>query len=182
MNATITANYLIYIMSDAFDDVTNMKLNKLLYYAQGHYLSKYGTPLFSDPIEAWDHGPVVPAVYSAYKRYGDRPITGYDQSTISAVTPQVSDILFGVARNYGKFSASALRNMTHVIDSPWDQVYHKGQAHTEIPLSLIQNYFADIGELKPAVKQFKESDFVGRRDKDGILVLPKEWDDEPETV
>lgn len=176
MNAAIIANYLIYIMAAAFDDVTNRKLNLFLYYAQGHYLSKYGTPLFSDPIEAWDCGPVVPAVYSAYKSCGSRPIKDYDLSVVSAVTPQVSDILFGVARNYGKYSGSALRNMTRVIGSPWDQVYHKGQEHTEIPISLIQSYFADIGELKPAVKHFKESDFVGWRDEDGILVLLKEWD------
>ena len=38
MTAIAVANYLLYIMGEAFDDLTNMKLNKLLYFAQGHYL------------------------------------------------------------------------------------------------------------------------------------------------
>lgn len=66
MEARTVANYMLYIMGDAFDDLTNMKINKLLYFAQGHYLREYGEPLFDDGIEAWDHGPVIPAVYSAY--------------------------------------------------------------------------------------------------------------------
>ena len=79
MNAKSTANYLIYIMLDAFNDLTNMKVNKLVYFAQGHCLSKYGRPLFTEPIEAWPHGPVVPEVYRAYRKYGDRPIEKYDE-------------------------------------------------------------------------------------------------------
>ena len=67
MTATTAANYLLYIMGEAFDDLTNMKLNKLLYFSQGHYLKKYGRPLFNNVIEAWGHGPVVPEVYSTYK-------------------------------------------------------------------------------------------------------------------
>lgn len=67
MTAIAVANYLLYIMGEAFDDLTNMKLNKLLYFAQGHYLQRYGKPLFDNAVEAWDHGPVVPEVYTAYK-------------------------------------------------------------------------------------------------------------------
>ena len=67
MTATTAATYLLYIMGEVFDDLTNMKLNKLLYFAQGYYLKKYGRPLFDNAIEAWEHGPVVPEVYSAYK-------------------------------------------------------------------------------------------------------------------
>lgn len=177
MDARMAANYMLYIMGDAFDDLTNMKINKLLYFAQGHYLSKYGKPLFDDGIEAWDHGPVIPAVYSAYKGNGDRPIKGYDSGTLAEVSPEAEEVLYGVARRYGKYTASALRNMTHVVGSPWDQVYQMNQAHVEIPLPVIRDYFAGMGELQPAAKQFKESDFIGYRDSDGVLVLPKEWDD-----
>lgn len=177
MEARVVANYMLYIMGDAFDDLTNMKMNKLLYFAQGHYLSKYGSPLFSDGIEAWDHGPVVPSVYNAYKEYGDRPINGYDEGLLSAMTPEAEDVIFGVARKYGKYTASALRNMTHVVGSPWDQVHKANRTHVEIPLPLIQNYFNGAEGLEPAAKQFNESDFIGYRDRDGVLVLPKEWDD-----
>lgn len=177
MKAVAAANYLLYIMSDAFDDLTNMKVNKLLYYAQGHYLVKYGIPLFEDRIEAWAHGPVVPDVYAAFKEYGDKPIDSYDADIIAEVTPEAEDVLYSVARKYGKYTASALRNMTHVVNSPWDRVHRSNQPHIEIPLQVIKNYFSEFEDLNPTTKQFKESDFIGYRDADGILVLPKEWDD-----
>ena len=178
MDAKTVANYMIYIMSDAFDDLTNMKINKLLYYAQGHYLCKFGKTLFDDKIEAWDHGPVVPAVYYAYKDYGDRPINNYDLGAISEITPEAEEILYGVARKYGKYTASALRNKTHAVGSPWDQVYQANRANNVIPLSVIQAFFETQGDLDQEVKQFKEDDYVGYRDENGLLVLPKEWDDE----
>lgn len=169
---------MIYIMSDAFDDLTNMKINKLLYYAQGHYLSKFAKALFDDRIEAWDHGPVVPTVYYAYKEYGDRPIKDYDLNAVSQITPEVEEVLYGVARKYGKYTASALRNKTHAIGSPWEQVYRANRANVEIPLPVIQAFFDAQGNLDQKTKQFEEDDYVGYRDKDGLLVLPKEWDDE----
>ena len=177
MDAKTVANYLVYIMSDAFDDLTNMKINKLLYFAQGHYLKKYKVPMFDDTIEAWEHGPVVPEVYVEYKRYGDKPITNYDESAVSEVPPEAENVLYGVARKYGRYTASALRNMTHVVGSPWDLVYQADQAHTEIPLSLIQSYFNAGDDIVPAVKVFKDSDFIGYRDEEGILVLPEDWND-----
>ncbi len=175
MTAKTIANYMLYIMGDAFDDLTNTKLNKLLYFAQGHYLSEYGEPLFDDAIEAWEQGPVIPAVYEAYKLNGDEPMNGYDVPSPSEVPPEAEDILFGVARRYGKYTASALRNMTSIVDSPWSQVYEEGTEHMEIPVSSIRDYFA-TERLEPPAKQYKESDFVGYRDSDGVLVLPKDWD------
>ncbi len=39
-------------------DVSNLRVQKLLYYAQGHYLAAKGIPLFDEAIQAWSHGPV----------------------------------------------------------------------------------------------------------------------------
>ena len=178
MDAMTAANYMLYIMSDTFDDLTNMKINKLLYFAQGYYLRKYGTPLFADGIEAWEHGPVVPEVYFAYKAYGDQPIKDYNSNIIADVSPEAEEVMYDVAREYGRYTASALRNTTHVVGSPWSKVYGGSHTCNVIPVSMIQSYFAELKELNPATKQFKESDFIGYRDKDGVLVLPKEWDDE----
>lgn len=178
MNARTAANYLLYIMGESFDDLTNMKINKLLYYAQGHCLKKYGRPLFADSIEAWEHGPVVPEVYAAFKSFGDRPIREYDQAMTADVPPEEEELLYAVARTYGRYTAGALRRMTHVVGSPWDQTYREGRAHLVIPLSVMEEYFSGMEELKPAEKRFRESDFIGWRDGDGVLVLPKDWDDE----
>jgi uncharacterized phage-associated protein len=49
--------------SDSEELISNMKLQKLLYYQQGFHLAYFGTPLFDEEIETWMYGPVVPAVY-----------------------------------------------------------------------------------------------------------------------
>lgn len=180
MKALDAANYLVYLMSDVCDDLTNMKLNKLLYYAQGHYLQKHGVPMFEDTIEAWDHGPVVAEVYNQYKVFENSVITTWNPALVSSVPPGAADILFEVAREYGKYTASALRNMTHVPNGPWDEVHHKGERHTAIPISSIRAFFSrpDAKQLHPLELNFTNDDFAGYRDSNGMLVLPREWNDE----
>ena len=178
MTALLAANYLICIMSLAFDDLTNAKINNLLYFAQGYYLQKFRKPLFPDEIEAWGQGPIVPAVYSKYKEYGDRPISAYDMGLADLVPEDAESLLFDIARTYGKYTASALRYMTQVIGSPWDQVYAGSTSHAVIPVDMMEQYFLELPPLKPAERVFKDSDFVGYQDSDGVLVLPKDWDDD----
>ena len=67
---TITNYILSMSEEDVGDGISNLKLQKLLYYCQGTYLAIKGTPLFEHPIEAWEHGPVVPEVYHQYKEHG----------------------------------------------------------------------------------------------------------------
>ena len=56
------------------DLITNLKLQKLVYYAQGFSLAMNGEPLFDALIEAWEHGPVCPILYKKYKTYANQPI------------------------------------------------------------------------------------------------------------
>lgn len=173
------ANYLVYLMSEYYSDLSNMKLNKLLYYAQGHSLKSLSRPLFSDTIEAWKYGPIVSNVYHAYKDKGDNPITEYDKSTLNAVSDEVRDLLIDIARVYGRYSAVALKNMTHVPQSPWARVYKENEQHIVIPNNLIKEYFdSHVEEIKPIELNLSEEDFIGHFNENGVLVLPKEWDDE----
>ena len=58
------ANQLLLYSADMGRELmTNMKLQKMLYYQQGFHLAYFGTPLFDKDIEAWMFGPVVPSVY-----------------------------------------------------------------------------------------------------------------------
>ena len=59
--------FLVQQDEDAGDLISNMKLQKLLYYAQGYFLAIANEPLFHERIYAWTHGPVVPKVYHKYK-------------------------------------------------------------------------------------------------------------------
>jgi uncharacterized phage-associated protein len=56
---------------EAGDVISNLKLQKLLYYAQGFHLAIYGERLFIEQIKAWKHGPVVPDIYHHFKKHGE---------------------------------------------------------------------------------------------------------------
>lgn len=65
MRALDVANYFIANYGGG-TEMTNLKLNKLVYFAQAVSLKQYGVPLFSDEIQAWSYGPVEPEVYHAF--------------------------------------------------------------------------------------------------------------------
>lgn len=122
------------------DLMTDLKLQKMLYFAQCWHLARYGEPLFSSKIEAWDHGPVVPAIYADFKSYGSNPLHAkpVDYSLFSS--NEFSTIL-DVFAYYGKYSASGLRELSHVSGSPWKDVYRRGVLHIEISPEAMENYF-----------------------------------------
>ncbi|MCK4089659.1 DUF4065 domain-containing protein [Acinetobacter radioresistens] len=65
------ANYIIWFSKQKFNEgVTNLKLQKLLYFVYGYHLAERDQKLFNDSIEKWQYGPVVPSVYHAFKDYG----------------------------------------------------------------------------------------------------------------
>ncbi|BAZ81967.1 MAG: Panacea domain-containing protein [Sphaerospermopsis kisseleviana] len=103
---------------DAGDLISNLKLQKLLYYAQGFHLALYNEPLFPEPVEAWIHGPVVPEVYHEYKNFASSAIPIPEDIDFSIYDEKTVDLLDEVYSVYGQFSAWKLRNMTH-NEEPW---------------------------------------------------------------
>lgn len=103
---------------EAGDLISNLKLQKLVYYAQGFHLALFDSPLFEDPIEAWTHGPVVPELYHAYKEYGSDAIPVPSDVDISIYDDETQELLNEVYEVFGQFSAWKLRNMTH-DEPPW---------------------------------------------------------------
>src|SRR6478735_8493369 len=87
-------------------DLSNLKLQKLLYYAQGWHLALRGEPLFREDLQAWSHGPVVPSVYRAFRDFGsgdillDQPEFDWDD-----YDPTTSELLVRVWNTYGGFGA-----------------------------------------------------------------------------
>lgn len=160
------------------DLMTNLRVNKLLYFAQGECLRELGHPLFDDGIEAWTYGPVVPCVYKAYKHFGREPIKDDAEVSENALTEQEKDVLFDVLRHYGRFDTSTLVSMSHQKKSPWDVMYRRNNKHAKIPNDLIKLFFESQPPISKFKNPYKPSDCVGYRDKDGYLVLPKELDDE----
>ena len=74
LTAAKTAECLLAFCNEHGDVLTNLKLQRMLYYVQGWHLGLYGSPLFDEPFEAWIHGPVIPEIYRHYQAFGFNPI------------------------------------------------------------------------------------------------------------
>ncbi|MDR1166886.1 MAG: DUF4065 domain-containing protein [Deltaproteobacteria bacterium] len=68
-SAIAVANWFIEMNRTDPRDLTHLKIQKTLYFAQGWRLAHFGYPLFEDPIEAWKHGPVARSVYREHSSY-----------------------------------------------------------------------------------------------------------------
>lgn len=66
--------YIINCSYKNLDGISNLKLQKILYFVQIQFLREYNKLCFIDNIEAWDFGPVIPKAYKEYSIYGDLPI------------------------------------------------------------------------------------------------------------
>jgi len=125
------------------EELSNLKLQKLLYYAQGHYLVQHGHPLFTEQIQAWSHGPVVPQVYYEFKDSGSSSIHLPDSDPFEweNVDPGTAEFLSKVWNTFGGFSAGRLRNMTHE-ERPWQDHWRDGEIGTQIPREEIREFFS----------------------------------------
>lgn len=122
--------------------ITQLKLQKLVYYAEAWFLANFDCPLIEEDFEAWAHGPAVRTLYSKYREYGWEalpPERGPEP------TKEVAKFLDAVYREYGQFSAKRLEEMTHK-ETPW-QAAREGLPPAEasskiIPKLQIRNYYA----------------------------------------
>lgn len=105
-------------MSGGEEFMTNMKLQKMLYYQQGFHLAYFGTPLFDEDIEAWMYGPVVPSVYNNYKENGKGGIIPNKEKIFKFKNEKEEALFNEVFRVYGVYSALGLMEMTH-SEVPW---------------------------------------------------------------
>lgn len=116
--AQIANQLLLYSADSGRELMTNMKLQKMLYYQQGFHLAYFGTPLFEDDIEAWMYGPVVPSVYEEYKAFGHQGIEPNRKIDFTFDNDIESSLFNEVCKVYCAYSAVGLMNMTHE-ESPW---------------------------------------------------------------
>lgn len=129
--------FLANVDEEAGDNLTNLKLQKLVYYAQGFHLAITGRPLFVEEIQAWTHGPVVPTLYRQFQQHGLQPIPAPDSIDLDKYPPDVRAILDDVQRVYGQFTASKLRNLTH------DEPPYRGVSVADvIDLESMRAYFS----------------------------------------
>ncbi|PGQ52659.1 Panacea domain-containing protein [Bacillus cereus] len=126
------------------ENITNLKLQKLLYYAQGFCLAIKEKALFEEDIEAWVHGPVVPEVYSEFKGYTYNDIDGiYDENEI-VLTKEEIDLLDNMWKIFQSYSGKVLEEMTH-NEEPWINARNGlgvlDYSNHVIEKTIIQQYF-----------------------------------------
>jgi len=120
-SANKVADFFLCFSMKHGDCLTNLKLQKLLYYAQAWHLVIFNEALFDDPIEAWVHGPVVYAVWNRFRDYRWNHITEKpDCPDLPLETKKHLIRVFGV---FGKYSAYDLERMTH-NEAPWKRARH----------------------------------------------------------
>lgn len=139
------ANWILDHFADAHRAVTNMALNKLIYFVLERGLVEKGVLFSPARVEAWNHGPVFREVYHATKADDNKPISKRimrysvrDRETVEAREQFSSeDVEFfqSVIDDYMNFSASQLRGISHRKDGPWDLVWRS--AHPVNPGMVI---------------------------------------------
>lgn len=136
------ADYFLSFCHEHGDNLTNLKLQKLIYYAQAWHLAIFSTALFDEGIEAWIHGPVIPSVYHRFKRYQWNSIS--EEIIIPELGDEIRELLDEVLEVYGGFQAFQLEEITHRED-PWI-VARNGLSpdeisHNRIDINLMRSYY-----------------------------------------
>jgi|SRR5580700_8585669 uncharacterized phage-associated protein len=140
--ASIIAKHIIGTFKNLGQPITNLKLQKLLYYSQAWHLALHGRILFCDRIEAWVHGPVVPTVFREYREFKWAPLP--DDPTFTTPPIEICEHIAEVLSTYGKFDATQLEHLTH-SEGPWMEA-RKGipgdmASTNEITHSAMMNYY-----------------------------------------
>lgn len=128
--------------------ITQMKLQKMLYFAQGLHLACHDrSPLIEENFQAWKYGPVIPQIYYQYKFYGSDPIQDFEMFDFfnsHFKSEKLNDEAIKTVQTTWEFTknidAIRLSNWTHNDGSPWKK-YFNGSNDVVIPNDDIAEYF-----------------------------------------
>jgi len=165
-SAKAIANSFLDLARAHGQSLTPMKIQKLIYYANGWHSAIKGEPLLDEQVEAWPYGPVIPSIYRAFSDHGNQPITSplvdfefldgpdsredfrYHAPSLEDNTDQAEfahALLNRIWETYGGYSAIQLSNMTHAPGTPWRQVHDRYSGRiprgTDIPWESIRDFF-----------------------------------------
>lgn len=136
--------------------LTNLSLQKLLYFVHGWFYSIYEEPLIKNRFEAWQYGPVQRVIYDQFKAFKDaaihgvratylEPTTGEPVYREPAIEPDHAALIRSVLEKYERYTAGQLVKESHAEDSPWEYVWQQAEEciypGMKIPDSLILDHF-----------------------------------------
>jgi len=122
------ANYFLFKAQEEEQELlSNLKLQKLVYYAQGLHLAIFGDPLFKEKIKAWQYGPVIPELYHLYKECGAGGIQAPTDFNPKSIDSKTKEFLDEIYEFFGQYSAIRLMELAHA-----DQCYIDAGINNEI--------------------------------------------------
>ncbi|MBI9096042.1 MAG: DUF4065 domain-containing protein [Sphaerochaeta sp.] len=141
MKATDVAKYVIDICYKNNIQISNLKLQKTLFFLWIDFYLETKKSLFDDKIYAWPLGPVIPSIYREYCAYGSLPILpfGNEGSELLPITEEETKLLDTLIKKYASMSAYNLVEKSHEGGSSWATTFRDGLGNKfEIPFALIK--------------------------------------------
>lgn len=123
------ANYIVDKCIKDNAPITNPQLQRILYFVQKEFL-KRGSQAFSDYIEAWEFGPVVPNVYYYFCGFGAMPIS-ISRGTVPNLSTD-KNIIDNIVENKRSLTPWEAAKETHKITGAWSKVYNNGKGSQRI--------------------------------------------------
>lgn len=148
-SARTISNAILKIAHESDQQLTNMQLQKLVYFAHGWYLAWKNEPLISDSVKAWNFGPVIPPLYNRLKKYGNDVVTEPISGEVQLDDEKVNDFLKKVYERYRSLNGAQMSYLTHKEGTPWAETWSKDQ-FSVIPQDVIRNHFLSLRRPKRA--------------------------------
>lgn len=182
------ARYVIYYCHQNSYSISNLKLQKLLYFIQAYFLVEKDEECFIDSIEAWDFGPVIPNVYYEYNMYGSTNIPNqktYEKLDIDTKTGKVEFIkkeinhdiicyadkclIQSLLNKFGDCSSTYLTEVS-INQKPWISAYVKNK-HKVISTDSIKNYFKNDKDIDENCQEKETMKYTIELDKQELNTL-----------
>lgn len=119
--------------------ISDLQLQKVLYYIQLNFIRHFHCRAFDDDFQAWERGPVVPEVYEEYRGYGAAPICLMYKNADVIFTRQERELTDIVINKCMALNPWELVRKSSNADSPWRRIYNGNQRNV-IPRQLIEEY------------------------------------------
>lgn len=145
--ARTVAKYLLHLAGrDEIEDMDQFKVQKTLYFCQCWSLALRDRPLFSDEVQAWRYGPVVPAVYRDFSHRGDEFIEPGAAPPLQDLDQDDRDFVDSVWHDIRQYTGRAMKEWTHA-PGPWTVTWGNrpewDRSENVIPQDQMRNFFRD---------------------------------------
>jgi uncharacterized phage-associated protein len=152
----ICADYLLRVAhARSVPNLTPMKIQKLLYFAEGVYLAGCDDKeLLEEKFQAWEFGPVLPSIYRRFKSFGRDSVPvehpfAVPSTLVDDLDGSIKKAIDSVVEAFGSLAAAKLSNMSHAVNGPWAKTFDAQKVGLEIDKGEMRIYFRKLLKIEP---------------------------------